>query len=73
MLAGMTCCKMAPVIHVPTAKQLELRASCRHRSTSVLNRTRTKNNILSILALHCFSVDLTYTVFRGSKRYCNKI
>jgi transposase len=58
MLADMTRRELAPAIHVPTAKQLELRTICRHRFTSVMNRTRAKNHIHSILALHGFSVNL---------------
>ncbi|HDP98337.1 MAG TPA: IS110 family transposase [bacterium] len=52
MLAEQTRRGLAPTIHVPTAEQLEMRTVCRHRFTSVINCTRAKNTVHSILAMH---------------------
>lgn len=59
MLAEQTRRGLAPTIHVPTAEQLEQRALCRHRFSSVMNRTRAKNMIHAILDLHGFSAKIT--------------
>jgi transposase len=58
MLAEQTRRGLSPTIHVPTAEQLQKRTLCRHRFTSVVNRTRSKNMIHAILDFHGFSVKM---------------
>lgn len=52
MLADQERRGLAPAIHVPTQEQLETRTLNRYRSVLVVNRTRAKNYIHSLLAMH---------------------
>ena len=58
MLAEQTRRGLAPTIHVPTAEQLEMRTICRQRFMSVNDRTRSKNMIHSMFAMHGVSVKI---------------
>ena len=52
MLAELTRRDLARAIKVPTPEQLEQRTLCRHRFGLVINRTRAKNTIHAIMAMH---------------------
>lgn len=52
MLAELTRIDLAPTINVPTPEQFEKRTLCRQRFGLVVNRTRAKNYIHAILAMH---------------------
>jgi len=54
MLADQERRGLAPAIHVPTEEQLEKRTLTRYRSVMVVNRTRAKNFIHSLMAMHGF-------------------
>lgn len=52
MLADQERRGLAPRIHVPTPAQLQNRTLTRYRSVLVVNRTRAKNSVHALLALH---------------------
>jgi transposase len=58
MLALQTQLALAPLIHVPTAEQLEARTLCRQRTTLSRQGTRAKNIIHALLAFHGKAVSI---------------
>jgi transposase len=60
MLADQTRRGLAPKIRIPTPEQLEMRTLNRYRFNSVINRTRAKNEVHSILAMHGKTAKISY-------------